>query len=265
MTVHHKRIALISAVIVAAALTWFTARVWLSVPKPFSDWTGMIAPGLAVVLLGAITGVAAMFLDRHMEQVAVVLGSWATFVLFWPGNIYYLSALPVFAILWWYGKRAIEDDLSDRRQVRVRATLTLGMKYLIFGAFLMVSLGFYLTPHAQNANTRTVSQSVQNSIDRAYQNEFVQNQLSSLPEGARAQARQDLAIAVDRFIRNWLGPIAEWIPPILALALFLVLWSVSFIFREAAILLGVGIFTLLRRFGFVRIETAKVDAQVATL
>lgn len=261
----YKRLALVAAVIVASALAWWTARLWLNQPAPFTQWVAMIAPALAVTLLGAVTGLAWMLLDRWPERTAAVLGSWASFVLFWPGNPFYLSALPVFALLWWSGLQLIQHDISDRRKVRINATLALGMKVIILGAFLMISLGFYLTPHAQSADSGTIVQGVQRSLDTAYHNQLVQAQLQRLSPTAQAQVRADVAISVDRTVRTWLAPIATFIPPLLAFGLFIVLWSVSFIFREAAIWLGVVIFALLRETGFVKVGEEDVKAEVVKL
>lgn len=237
----YKRIAVVVAVILTSVLMWWAARAWLDQPAPFTDWRAMLFPALVAVLYGAVCGVALMLLDRWPERCAAMLGSWATFGIFWPGNAYYLSALPVFALAWFVASVHIKNDLADRRKVRVSATLAPGMKYILLAAFLMVSLGFYFTPHAQESSVASLSHSVQ------------------------VQVRQEFSVNAEQIIRTWLKPVSRWVPPILALALFVVLWSLNFIFREPAIWLGTGLFWLLHRIGFVRIEKKQIEFEVLSL
>jgi hypothetical protein len=238
---NYKRIVIVGAVILSAAIAWWAARVWMDQPMMFSDWRTMLFPAIAVILFGAVSGLALILLDRWSERIAALLGAWASFGLFWSGNVYYVSALFVFALFWFIALQYIRNDIADRRQVRVKVTLAHGMKYVLFAAFLMVSLGFYYTPHAQQAGLTEISQ------------------------GAQMQLRQGLSVNVDQIIRTWLKPIAKWVPPIFALALFLVLWSLNFILREPAVWLGAGIFWVLRKIGFVKIGKKQIESEIIEL
>lgn len=231
-TVEYKRIAIITAVIIAAAIMWWAARIWLDQPAPFTDWQAMLAPALAVILFGAVSGLAFLLLDRWTERIAATLGAWASFALFWPGNIYYLSALPVFALFWFLAWWHIRNDIANRQQIHMNATLGQGMKFILFAAFLMVSLGFYFTPHAQAASLTSISRGMQ---------------------------------VAHQVLLDLLQPVAQWVPPILALALFALLWSLNFIFREPAVWLGTGIFWGLRRIGFVKIQKKQIEVEILSL
>jgi hypothetical protein len=208
-----------------------------------------------------------MMLDRTLDHLAAILGSWASFIAFWRPDIWYLSVLPLFVLLWWESGRRMRDDMDDRRKLRVNATLGRGVKLILLGAFLMISLGFFLLPSTRTISASYVSEGVQQQVDAAYDNPLVQSQLATeeFPPAFQQQVRADLLGRVDTFMRNVLGPLGRFIPPILAFVLFLAMWSVSFIFREVAIWLGVFLFSLLRIVGFVRIEERDVKAQVIAL
>ncbi|MCC6405177.1 MAG: hypothetical protein IT405_02205 [Candidatus Yanofskybacteria bacterium] len=263
--VDYKRIGLIVAVVLCATLTWATARPWLESPDRFSSFMAALWPSVAVVLLAAVAANAWMLLPRPVERLAAMLASWATFILFWRPDIWYLSVLPVLLFFWYEASRRIQGDMVDRRRLRVNATLGQGVKFILLGAFLMISLGFYLLPSSQQADFRVVSKGLQSSLESTYDQPLVQQQLSQLPAGMQAQVKRDLARFVDDWVKRVLGPLGPLVPPILAFALFLALWSVSFIFREVAIWTGVGIFALLKATKFVRVEEQDVKAEVLSL
>lgn len=264
---HFKRIAVIVAVIIAATLAWWATHAWLTGPGRFSDLSVMLWPAFALSLLGAVAGLGWALLERSVDCMAAILGSWAAFILFWAPDIWYLSVLPLFMLLWWESGRRMRDDLSDRRKVRINATLGRGVKLTLLGAFLMVSLGFYLLPSTRAIDLASVSTSVQGQVDEAYDNPIVQSQLASeqFPEAFHQQVREDLLARVDSLLRQWVGPLAPYLPPILAFVLFLALWSVSFILREASIWLGVLLFGILKTARFVRIENEQVPHEVMRL
>lgn len=260
-----KRITLILAVVVCAAITWATAEPWLASPLRFSGWLRPFWPALSVTVLAAVAGVALTLLTSRWDRLAAILASWAAFVVFWSPDIWYVTALPVFGLFWYESSRRMQDDTRDRRKIRFNAALGRGVKFLLLGAFLMVSVGFYLLPDNRSADIGTVSRGIQGSLDDAYESDIVRTQLDQLPSSLQAQFKRDMAESVDDFVHGWLGGWSGYIPPFLAFALFLALWSVSFIFREIAIWLGTLLFAILRWTKFVRVEEQDVKAEVISL
>lgn len=260
-----KRIALILAVGLCATLTWAATHTWLLREGRFSDLSVMLWPALALTLLASVTALAWALLDAKLDRLAALLLSWATFIIFWQPNIWYVSALPIFGLFWWEAARRIRADLIDRRRLRVYAILGSGMKFILFGVFLMVSVGFYLLPSSQQSGVASVSEGIQSSLDNAYEAPLVEQQLAELPSAVRSQFKRELAASIDKTVRAYLGPFASFIPPMLAFGLFLVLWSLSFVFRELALGLGMLLFWALRTSGFVRIKEQDIKAEVLSL
>ena len=250
----YKRIALIVAVVASSTLTWAVARAWLEDPARFSDLLTMLWPALAFVLASAVTALAFMLQKHQVDRLAATLASWATFTFFWAPDIWYVSALPVFLAFWWFASRDMQHDLSDRHTVRVSTTLGHGMKLVLLGLFLMVSLGFYLLP-SQRLTVGTVSKSLQSSVADS---PFIQQQL---PPGSQAAFDQ----YVDQAVRTWLAPVKKFIPPLLAFGLFLTLWSLNFILRVPAVWLGNGLFLGLKRAGFVQVAERDIKGEVIEL
>jgi len=63
-------------------------------------------------------------------------------------------------------------------------------------------------------------------------------------------------------INNLLKPYFQYAPPLLAFGLFLVLWGLSWIFVWLSVLVGMGMFWVLKKTGMVRIEERDVKAEI---
>jgi hypothetical protein len=264
---HVKRIGLIISVVVLSTLVWWAAHEWLTQPGRFSDFSTWLVPGIAVIVMGAGVLLAFVLIENRSEWLAATLASWASLILFWRPDIWYLTVLPFFLFFWHEAWRRVRADMSDRRKIRINATLGSGMKMVLLGAFLMMSMGFYLLPSTRAINIGSVSKDVQQQVDTSYENPIVQSQLAAeqFPDEFHQKVKEDLLVRVDSMVRDWLGPLSPYLPPILAFVLFLSLWSVAFIMREFAIWLGVLLFWLLKATGFVRIETEQVPHEVLRL
>ena len=260
-----KRIIIICAVALSATFVWAAARPWLESPFRFSSYAVVVWPSLALVLASSLAGLAWMMLDSTLERMAAALASWATFIIFWKPDLWYVSMLPVFLGFWYLSAQRIRDDMADRHTIRIKTSLGAGLTPLMLGTFLMLSLGFYLLPAYHQVGVKEVSIGIQNQIMDAYSNPLVEAQLNQLPPSMRAQVKADLGKSVDTYVKRFLGPLGSFLPPLLAFGLFLVLWSVLFIYRELAIWFGALLFFVLIKTGFVRIVEKDVKAQSLAL
>lgn len=263
--VSYKRIALIVAVALTSALVWATTRPWLENPLAFSGYTILLWPTLALTLATSVTGLTWMFLVRPVERIAAILVSWVSFIFFWPADIWYVTMLPLFAILWYEASRRIRNDIEDRHKIRVSTSIGNGLTFVLLGFFLMISLGFYLLPAYHEITPERVSIGIQGWLEGSYTQPAIEKQLSQLPPSMQAQVKRDLAKSVDDWVKRILGPLGPFVPPLVAFVLFLVFWSVSFIFRELAIWLGVGLFRILKSTGFVTIGHKEVTSDILIL
>lgn len=260
-----KRIVLICAVAGTTTLLWAAAHPWLESPLSFSGYSAILWPSITLILASAVTGLAWMMLESATDRFAATAASWASFVVFWKPDIWYVSMLPVFAGFWYLSASRIRADIGDRHTIRIRTSLGAGLTPLMLGSFLMLSLGFYLLPANQMIGPAQVSEGIQGHIEGVYDNPVVRDQLNQLPPALRAQVKTDLANSVESYVQRFLGPLGRLLPPLLAFGLFLVLWSVLFIYRELAIWCGALLFWILTTTGFVRVVEKDVKAQALEL
>jgi hypothetical protein len=259
-TQSYKRIGMVLAVVASSAVTWKVAHVWLTGPDPFTDLTTMLWPAVAIMVQAAVVGLAWLLLEERVDRLAAILASWAAFILFWRPDVWYVSALVPFILFWYIGSRRIRHDIHERRTLRVWAGLDRGVRLVLLGVFLMISLGFYLLPTSA-PSVDSISKGVQDSLHSSYSSSLVQSQLQGIPQSTGVKAQEQLASQVDHYVRTWVGPLAPYLPPLLAFVLFLSLWGVSFLFRESGLALAALLFLLLRKVGFLRIvqEDQPVD------
>ena len=260
-----KRLALIASTAMLSALMWWVSHRWLGTEGRFSDWQLFLWPFIAIIIVGAISGLALLLLQSRWDRLAVTLSAWATLPIFFTPNIWYLSILPVFAFFWLDASRRMQREASERHKFRIRGILGAGVRLILLGIFLMTSLGFYLTPVGSAVNVETITRGIQNSLDDTYDSALVRGQLADLPPSLQSQFRRDLAQAVEENAQRWLGPISPALPPLFALALFLGLWGVMVFVREPTLWVATGLFTLMRRTGFVTVTEEQVPKEVVSL
>ncbi|HUO75331.1 MAG TPA: hypothetical protein VMU12_00185 [Candidatus Paceibacterota bacterium] len=262
---HVKRISLIIAVVVVSMLTWWAASTWLSGPGPFTDYVGMIFPAVMIIVLSAVVGIAWLLLEHPLDRVAAILASWASFVIFFSPDVWYLSILPVFTGFWYIGSRRIQHDIMEHTKIRIWSGLDRGVRLVLLGVYLMISLGFFLMPIGHTADVNLISRGLQDSVKSSYSSQLVQSQLNQLPQSQQTQVETQLTKQIDTQVHQWLGPLAPYLPPLLAFGFFLILWGFSFIFRETGLALAVPLFALLKATGFVTVGEKDVKADVVTL
>lgn len=264
-TIAYKKIGIIGFTVFVVSLVWAASRPWLASPLQWDGISTILWPSLALIVASATVAISWMLLERTVERVAVILASWATFILFWSPDIWYLTALPVFGLLWLESSRRVANDVGDRRRLRISTSVGAGLSPLLLGMFLMVSFGFYLLPSNKNVGASDVSIGIQKQLESVYDQPMVERQLSQFPAAMQSQVKRDIAKVVDENVQRFVGPLGPFIPPMLAFGLFLILWSVMFIFRELSIWMGVAIFSILKAVGFVRVGTKDVQAQIIEL
>lgn len=247
--------------ILASCATWWSAQVWLHTPDRFTSLNAMILPLVVIAFATSIVLVAWVLIDSRTHRLIATLGSWAVFTLFFDPNIWFLSVLPVMALLWFEAGRRIEHDLRDRLTIRIATTVRQAGKLILVGYFLMISLGFFLMPSSQEAGVQSVQEGVRTSVESSYKQDLVARQLSQLPQSAQAQIRKEIGNQIDMWVERLLGPFGELIPPILAFVLFLSLYGVNILFRLIAEPMAVAWFKLLLMLGFVRIVSVQVESQ----
>jgi hypothetical protein len=256
-----KQAVLVIASILASCVVWWAAQAWLHEPDRFTSLRVMALPLLEIALATSVTLIAWVLLGNYRYRLAATLGSWATFILFFDPNLWFLSVLPVMAYFWFEAGRRVDHDLQDRLKVRIRVTVRQAGRLILVGYFLMISLGFFLMPSSQEVGIETVQEGVRTSVESTYKQDLVAKQLAQLPKSAQAQIRKDIGGQIDMWVERLLGPFGTFIPPILAFMLFLSLYSVSLLFRLIAEPVAVMLFEVLLKMGFVKIVSVQVSSE----
>ena len=255
-----KKTILIGVAILGSALSWLVTHSWLASENRFSNTNAIVIFTLALSLSVALISIAWMFLDKWYERGIVIVGSWIAFTILWPSALS-LLVIVVIGLLWWSAAQEVQNDLANRRQIQIRTVLGSPIRLILMAMFLSVSLGFYLSPDTQTAGLQTVSMGIKGQIEHVFQSSFIDDRISTLPPSLQKQFRADVITAIDSTVKQYLGPVAHYIPSVLALGFFVVLWGFGWIFRQLALWMATAIFAILKRIGFIKIVTHKIDAE----
>ncbi|HZZ99663.1 MAG TPA: hypothetical protein VFK07_03075, partial [Candidatus Paceibacterota bacterium] len=82
------------------------------------------------------------------------------------------------------------------------------------------------------------------------------------PPGQRQQLISEISSQTFQEFNSILKPYFQYAPPVLAFALFLILWGLSFIFIWLGIGVGMIMYWLAKKAGLVRIETKTTEIEV---
>lgn len=94
---------------------------------------------------------------------------------------------------------------------------------------------------------------------------FLGGQVENLSPQEREQVESQTVSQVLEQFTVFLGPYIQYLPPILAFGLFLILQGLSFIFVWLAVLISVLLFWTMKKSGFIRIQVVQKEAEELTM
>lgn len=172
--------------------------------------------------------------------------------------------LAAFAIMVLLQLRSIQNlgqEVSQRMRISVQKTMQRGLPFLITSILILVSFAYYLNPRVQaraisNELPPTFGQAIEKTVDN-----FLGGNIRSLsPQAQSAVKNQVVKEALDQ-LTVMFQPYLQYLPPIMAFGLFLVLQGLSFLFIWISILFAYLFFILLQKVGWVKISLVQKETQ----
>lgn len=245
---------------VAAYGLWFDINAWLEAVKLEKDFASY-----AVVLFGSLSALVVLGFAMFQRKWAIFsFGGlvWAGFVLnFGPSNLNYLGLVLLFLVSTWSRDNVIAES-AEKIKVNSRLILRRGLMPVILGLFVLISFAaFQSEAFKKFGDLNKLPPEAEK-----YMRVVVENTIGHKLEGASEKEKQQVINAVSKEtvaeVNNLFGPYFQYAPPILAFTLFLTLWGLSWIFLWISVGLGVFVFWILKKTGFVMIEEREVKAEV---
>lgn len=256
-----KKSVLIIAVGVFACLFWFWAKPWIESPARFLQMGIWLKPLIMFAVLTSAIGLSFLLLKEYALKVLTsVLAGLPFFFIFgfsWP----YSGAFILMILLFMYAMRNIQAETGGRTKINIRIIMQRGLPRIITAMLVMISFAFFFSPNIQaSAKTKQLPPSFKQVIERTV-NSFLGGQVKNLSPQERKQVESQTVSQVMEQFMTFLGPYIQYLPPILAFGLFLVLQGLSFIFVWLAVGISVLLFWAMKRAGFVRLAIVQKEAE----
>jgi ABC-type multidrug transport system fused ATPase/permease subunit len=172
-----------------------------------------------------------------------------------------LIGVGITAILFIYARQSGIEEIDQRTKINSRMIARRAVPAVIMSFFVLVSFAAFQSPVAKGIAEAEQLPLASQQLMRSIIDSVIDGQIE-----ASGQEKENIINQVSnetfKQINNILKPYFQYAPPLLAFGLFLILWGLNWIFVWLSVLLGVGIFWLLRRTGFVRIEERDIKAEV---
>ncbi len=212
-----------------------------------------------IILTSIISLALPLFRKKRWElAISGIVG--VIFLSFFGFTNINLVGVLIVVSLFEYARFAGVEEIDQRTKINSRMIVRRGATGVVLAFFVLISFAAYQSPVATGIAEAEQLPSATQQLMRSVVDSVIGSQVPAGPEkeGVISQVTNE---TIQQF-NNILKPYFQYAPPLLAFGLFLVLWGLSWIFVWLAVLVGVGIFWLLKKTSFVKIEKKNVEAEV---
>lgn len=258
----YKKIFILAAVLAAASLFWYVAGQWIGSPgihwNQYRDW---LWPILLLALLAAVKSIAYLLLNDSRWRWGVLAAAALPFLAFFGFKLSYTAGAVAIVIFNFFAMESIRGETLARVRISVMPMLKRGLPALVTSIILAASFAYYESPSVQaSVQAKSLPSFVQETLG-ATAKQFMSSQLQGFSPAQRIAAEKQVVAETMSVINNAVRPYRQFLPPVMALGMFLILQGLSFIFVWLAALMGLALFTILKKTGVVRIEKSTIEAE----
>lgn len=246
---------------------WFSVNAWLDDPASALESYGRwIVPLVLMVVSSAVLSLAVLFTQKDWHWILAIAVALIPALFFVGTNVLSIAgwaagmvATSVVAV------QKIKTESSTRIKVNVLAMLGPGIRLILVGIIIFLSVAYYASPTIQASRQAKKLPPTMVEMIQDLTRKLVGNELSILPAPERTRAENTIVREVLNQINDLAGPYLKFLPFVLAIGLFLLLQSLNFVFSWLAGLVAAGLFALAVKSGFAKIEKTMVEAEKVTL
>lgn len=275
----NKSYKLIGTFVLVALLSWGFFRYVdyvLNVITPDSFSFDFAAPGASlaswrepaavvnfIVLVSVISLALAIFRKKKWElTVSGIVG--LVFLLHFGFNYINLLGVLITVSLFEYARHDGVEEIDQRTKINSRMVVRRSAPAVVMALFLLVSFAAFQSPVARGIAEAGQLPSASQQLMRSIVESVVGGQIE-----ASGQEKENIINEVSnrtfQQINNLLKPYFQYAPPLLSFGLFLMLWGLSWIFIWLSVLVGMGIFWVLKKTEFIKIEGKDVKAETLVI
>ena len=217
------------------------------------------------IVLVVVVALGIILLQKKIWTLTLT-GIVVLFYLFQFGFTYLNLLGSALAILLSFQARASGlEEIRERTKVNSKNILRSTVSWFIIGQFILVSFAVYQSPNVQNLKNIDKLPSESEKFTRTIVEKFVGGRIEAKNEKEKQMLVTQVSNEAPRQLSGFLKPYFKYSPPVLAFGLFLVLLGLSWFFIWTSVGVGMFVFWILKKTGFVKIEEKDVKAEVLVI
>lgn len=247
-------------VAVTAYLLWLDIARWFEAIRLEGDFASYAVVTFAFLVVLVALGFL-LFKERWLVLSFGGL-TWLAFILNFGLSGLNITGL-VILILTGLGSRSdVVSELSERVKVNSKVILRRGVVWFVLGLFVLVSFAAFQSPVFEKLGEMNTLPSESRTYIKTVVENTIGQRIETGSEAERQQIINQVSEETFREINTFLEPYFQYAPPVLAFALFLILWGLSWIFIWISVGVGMLVFWTLKKTGFVKIEEVEMKAEI---
>ncbi|MBI2674626.1 MAG: hypothetical protein HYX22_02725 [Candidatus Yanofskybacteria bacterium] len=156
------------------------------------------------------------------------------------------------------------EEIDQRTKINSRMIVRRGATGVVLAFFVLISFAAYQSPVAKGIAEAEQLPSATQQLTRSIVDSVIgTTETQKKTENTeKEKIVNEITGNVFQRLNSILKPYFQYAPPLLAFGLFLILWGLSWLFVWLSVLVGMGIFWLLKKTNMVRIEKRNVEAEI---
>ncbi len=241
---------------------WAGVQVWLRGSLfDVSDGRNLAILGALFIVLLSLLSVGFIIFQNRLWSVYFSLIVCGTFLaLFRLSNIN-LVGFFILVFLFYQAQDIVIGEALERIKINPRLLVKKSLASLVLAFFVLISFAAYESTGIEQFNNIQKLPSSSEVFIKTIVEQTLGGQLAEASPQQKDLVFSQVTQEVIREANTFLGPYFEYAPPALAFGLFLVLWGVGWIFIWLSVFAGMGIFWILKRVKFFRVEEYNIKAE----
>ncbi|MFH1769370.1 MAG: hypothetical protein ABH833_01750 [Parcubacteria group bacterium] len=262
----YKKLSIILIVFVLSFWFWFVVKGWVTGDAIFGITSLWLKPLIFLILLSAIVGMGFLLLAKESFATRWAL-SWImglSYLLVFGFSLLNLGAVGAIVLINIYAISITKIEINERIRLNVGLALRRGMPAIIVPLLIASSFAYFqalrIDPAELEQKHITISEAIEHTANYVMGFETVEEKLAQ-----QDLLKKDITDNIFDWVRDtfyeYTDKYQKYMPPVFAFGLFLILWGLSFLFVYASLGVALGLFYILKRIGFVKIEEIDVKAE----
>jgi hypothetical protein len=256
-----KKSILGGAILVVSFLSWFFLNPWIQNPVKISNWDLWLMPLALFIILNCLVVAGFAVTKSKWEKLGVSFIAIAPFFLVYGFNYLLVIAAVLALLLQLYASRSVKLEAREKAEVSFVSIVQHGSPRVITSFLVLISFAYFLTPGVQLSDSSKQINSKIESVVSQVSDSFLSDQLKGLSPQDRQVAEGQVVNETKNRLVSLVEPFANYIPPLLAFGMFLVLQSFSFIWVWLSMLFGMFLFWILRKTDVIKITKTTIEVE----